>query len=411
LDPDSTLLLITPTILTITLYFLISVVEGYSLQHYKESSINVTESTSISELRHPFNYPTSWSTTRLFLTIIFTASVINIQFTYNASGILTSILLIACFVLIRPLGIKIGLSYSMAYSISSTLLWPLATTLIPILYLSGLLGRIFINSGNENLKIDDKSTASENDLHDANQDDLEPHEQRMISSILQLDDTTSREVMVTRMDIVATDQSTSLEKVAEIMSESGHSRIPIYADTIDNIVGIVHSRDMLRHLSTTTDVDKLRELAHPSFFIPESKRLDELLRDFQEKHIHMAIVIDEYGGTAGLITLEDLLEEIVGEIEDEFDVPESLKEIVNENEAIMDARISLDEVNDTFGTDLQGYGFDTLGGLLYQKMGRIPIPGDQMYIDQLDISIISTLGRRIKRVRVSKETQQNAEHK
>ena len=114
----------------------------------------------------------------------------------------------------------------------------------------------------------------------------------------------------------------------------------------------------------------------------------------------MAIVVDEYGGTAGLITLEDLLEEIVGEIEDEFDIPDSLIEMLDENEAIMDARITLEEVNDSFSCLLEGDGFDTLGGLLYQQMGRIPVPGDKMSIDNLDIKVISTIGRRIKKVHV-----------
>lgn len=233
-------------------------------------------------------------------------------------------------------------------------------------------------------------------------EELEPHEEKMIRSILKLDETTAREIMIPRMDIVAAEATSSLSVVAELMWDTGHSRIPIYEETIDNIVGVVHSRDLLRHLATdSADVD-LASIARPTLFIPVFKRLDDLLRDFQEKHIQIALVVDEYGGATGLVTIEDLLEEIVGEIEDEFDTPESLSEMVSDDEALMDARISLDEVNEAFDTDLEGDGFDTLGGLLYHQLGRIPVPGDEAQVDGLTIRVITTLGRRIKRVRVAR---------
>ena len=233
-------------------------------------------------------------------------------------------------------------------------------------------------------------------------EELEPHEEEMIRSILKLDQTTAREIMVPRMDILAAEATSSLGVVAELMWNSGHSRIPIYEETIDNIVGVVHSRDLLRHLATeSTDVD-LAGISRTPLFIPVSKRLDDLLREFQEQHIQVAVVVDEYGGTTGLITIEDLLEEIVGEIEDEFDTVESLSEMLSEDEAMMDARISLDEVNEVFDSSLEGDGFDTLGGLLYHQLGRIPSPGDEAQVDGLSIRVISTLGRRIKKVRVAR---------
>lgn len=233
-------------------------------------------------------------------------------------------------------------------------------------------------------------------------EELEPHEEEMIRSILKLDQTTAREIMVPRMDILAAEATSSLSVVAELMWDSGHSRIPIYEETIDNIVGVVHSRDLLRHLATeSSDVD-LAGIARTPLFIPVSKRLDDLLREFQEQHIQVAVVVDEYGGTTGLITIEDLLEEIVGEIQDEFDIVESLSEMLSEDEAMMDARISLDEVNEVFDSRLEGDGFDTLGGLLYHRLGRIPSPGDEAQADGLSIRVVSTLGRRIKKVRVAR---------
>jgi CBS domain containing-hemolysin-like protein len=229
---------------------------------------------------------------------------------------------------------------------------------------------------------------------------LAPHERRMISSILKLDETTVHEVMVPRADIVAVDNSTSLVKVAEFMSETGHSRIPIYDHNLDNIVGVVHSKDLLKYLSDSSTKVEITDIARPPLFIPDAKRLDELLRDFQEMHIHMAVVVDEYGGTSGLVTIEDLLEEIVGEIEDEFDIPENMVDMIEDDEFLMDARVSLEELNRVFDLELEGEGFDTLGGLLYQQMGKIPAPDDEITVGQLNIKVISTLGRRIKKVQV-----------
>ena len=233
-------------------------------------------------------------------------------------------------------------------------------------------------------------------------EELDPHEEEMIRSILKLDETTAREIMIPRMDILAAEATSPLSVVAELMWNSGHSRIPIYEETIDNIVGVVHSRDLLRHLATGNADIHLASIARPPLFIPVFKRLDDLLRDFQEQHIQVALVVDEYGGTTGLVTIEDLLEEIVGEIEDEFDTTETLREMVSDDEALMDARISLDEVNEAFDANLQGDGFDTLGGLLYHQLGRVPIPGDEAQVNGLNIRVITTLGRRIKRVRVAR---------
>ena len=188
------------------------------------------------------------------------------------------------------------------------------------------------------------------------------------------------------------------------MWESGHSRVPLFEESLDNIVGVVHSRDMLRSLAAEDTEVSLKSIIRPPLFIPDSKRLDDLLRDFQENHIQIAIVVDEYGGTAGLVTIEDLLEEIVGEIEDEFDMGESLREMLSESEAVMDARISLEEVNQVFAVNLQGEGFDTLGGLLYQQLGKMPSPGDEVEVDGLTIKVISTMGRRIKQVQVVRAT-------
>ena len=204
------------------------------------------------------------------------------------------------------------------------------------------------------------------------------------------------------MDIVGAPSNHSLSQIAELMADSGHSRIPVYGDTLDSVIGVLHSRDMLGILDGNEKDQDISLVVRTPLFIPESKRLDDLLRDFQDRRIQIAIVVDEYGGTAGLVTIEDLLEEIVGEIEDEFDSGESITEMISDDEAIMDAKIPLDDVNEVFGLNLQGDGFDTLGGLIYHELGKVPVPGDELERDGIRLQILTTLGRRIKRVTVKK---------
>ena len=244
-------------------------------------------------------------------------------------------------------------------------------------------------------------------LNEDSPEEIDSDERRMITSILELDHTSSREIMVPRMDIVALDIDASLAQVADAMWETGHSRIPIFEDSIDNIIGVVHSRDLLNNLKNNNLDTHLADLVRTPLFIPDAKKLDDLLRDFQENHIQIAIVVDEYGGTSGLVTIEDLLEEIVGEIEDEFDVGQPAIEIINEPEAMVDARIPLDDLNEAFYTDFQGDGFAPLGGLLYQQLGKMAVPGDQVHVYGVDIKVITTLGRRIKQVHLTKVSIQN----
>jgi putative hemolysin len=288
------------------------------------------------------------------------------------------------------------------------LLWPLALLVIPLSKLQGSVETAFSRENDNNSDPHEPSASITNGFPvgtSENQDDeLAPYERKMITSILKLDETTAREIMVPRMDILAAAATSSFAQVAEMMWDSGHSRIPLFKESLDNIVGVVHSRDMLRNLTTEDNEVYLSDIVRPPLFIPDSKRLDDLLRDFQENHIQIAIVVDEYGGTTGLVTIKDLLEEIVGEIEDEFDIGETMLEILSENEAVMDARISLEEVNEVFTVNLQGEGFDTLGGLLYQQLGKIPVSGDEVEVDGLTIKVISTMGRRIKQVQVARMT-------
>ena len=236
---------------------------------------------------------------------------------------------------------------------------------------------------------------------------LDARERLMIRSILRLDDSMVREIMVPRVDILAVDSSVSITEVARLMLESGHSRLPVYGESIDNIIGVVYSRDLLPFLGKVDQYPSLEKVVRPAFFIPESKRLDELLKELQEKRIQMAMVVDEYGGIEGLVTLEDLLEEIVGEIEDEFS--RSLEPRVvpfASGEIIVDGRVTLDDLSTLLSTPLGNEDVDTLGGLVYSSLGKMPKVGDEVVYNGLRIEVVSLLGRRIRKLKLTRtETQ------
>lgn len=318
--------------------------------------------------------------------------------------------LLAALALLQGVASALGARWAAAARIVIPLLWPLAllATLLDLLRsaIAATLAGNALRNGSHADPADALANGLSGHVAEGDHDEpLEPHERRMIRSILKLDQTTAREIMVPRMDILAADAESTPAQVADMMHESGHSRVPLYRESLDDIIGIAHSRDLLRNFGAGGEDVNLSDLVRPALFVPESKRLDDLLREFQELHIQVAIVVDEYGGTAGLVTIEDLLEEIVGEIEDEFDVDEPLHEMLDERRAVMDARIPLDEVNRVLSVNLEGDGFDTLGGLLYQQLGKMPSPGDELQVDGLEIRVISTLGRRIKKVEVALTTQ------
>ena len=222
---------------------------------------------------------------------------------------------------------------------------------------------------------------------------LERHERAMIHAILHLDETPVRELMVPRVDVVSLDVTSSLEDAVQRLLESGHSRLPLYEETKDNIVGILYSRDLLAagaHGANAAS-SAVRDLMRPAFFVPESKRVDEMLTEFQERRVHLAIVVDEYGGVAGIVTIEDLLEEIVGEIQDEFDTDEPVIERSPSGEAVVDARMPMDTFNAEFSAEINPEGFDTLGGLLYARLGKIPAPGDVVTENGIETRLILPL--------------------
>jgi len=230
---------------------------------------------------------------------------------------------------------------------------------------------------------------------------IEEEERQMIRGIIEMEDTTAREIMAPRIDIVALDVSETIDDALALIVEKGFSRIPLYDETVDNIVGIIYAKDLLRCI-TENRRPALTEIARPPYFIPESKRVDELLAELRQSKVHIAIVVDEYGGTAGLVTIEDLLEEIVGEIQDEYDREEAPIERLSESEAILDARVSVDALGELFGFETDAEDYDTIGGFVYHHLGKVPVAGDEVRVDGLTLRVLSVLGRRIKKVRAIK---------
>ena len=238
---------------------------------------------------------------------------------------------------------------------------------------------------------------------------LELQERELINSIVEFGETTVREIMVSRLDVVALPVTASLHEALQIIRESGHSRLPLYVEHLDNILGIIYAKDLLPHLpdappgNGTGRID-LTRLARPPMFVPLGRKLDDLLKDFQRKKTHMAIVVDEYGGTAGLVTLEDVLEEIVGDIRDEHDEEEEvLYQQVSDATYRFDARINLDEINDLLGIELdtQRFDFETLGGLVFHLAGDIPAEGDEMDYDIFHLTVETIDNHRIGQVLVT----------
>ena len=230
---------------------------------------------------------------------------------------------------------------------------------------------------------------------------IEDGEKEMIASIFELGDKLVREVMVPRIDVAAVSVDAPMLDALDVILKDGHSRLPVYRDSIDNIVGILNAKDLLRYLrSSRTDVP-LSRILRTAYFIPESKKADELLQELQQRKVHMAVVVDEYGGTAGIVTLEDLLEEIVGEIQDEYDAEEPTIEPVNDHEFLFDARVSLGEVSKLLGVELPDEGGDTLGGFIYSQLGKVPAVADAVEFDDVVFEVLSVAGRRIQQVRAS----------
>jgi len=227
-------------------------------------------------------------------------------------------------------------------------------------------------------------------------------EEELIHSALEFTDTTVRNSMTPRIEIVALDLNAGQDQVIRAMTEEGYSRIPVYKETLDHIVGIIYAKDMITLLQNR-ELIILEDILHKPYFVPDSMKISELLKQFQKKRVHMAMVLDEFGGTAGLITMEDIIEEIVGEIRDEYDREEEEEiYLLSDQLAIVNASLYIGELNQKFKTELPEE-FNTVGGYLTGTLGRIPLLDEEIKIGNLTFVIFDKVGPRLKRIKVSKK--------
>ncbi|MDQ7839190.1 MAG: hemolysin family protein [Thermodesulfobacteriota bacterium] len=227
-------------------------------------------------------------------------------------------------------------------------------------------------------------------------------ERKMIERILRLKNTTALDIMIPRTDMLCLPINTPLDALVRIIIEEGHTRIPVYEGDFDHIVGIVHAKDILKFWKKTGEETGMKDILRPAYFIPETRRVEELLKEFKAKKSHMAIVIDEYGTTAGLLTIEDILEEIVGEIQDEYDISEKIFEEVDKNTISVDAKIDIEKIEQRFDVEIPEGKYQSVGGFIINLVGRVPAAGEEISFGPLRMEIESANERKIDKVKITR---------
>jgi CBS domain containing-hemolysin-like protein len=239
-----------------------------------------------------------------------------------------------------------------------------------------------------------------NEFIEASEEDglVNEEESEMIRSIFSLGSTVVREIMVPRIDMACVSVDATVHELLDTIIACGHSRIPVFENTIDNVIGLLYAKDLLKSWGDAEEQVQIRSLMRQPYFIPETKNLEELLQEFKRKRVHLAIVIDEYGGTSGLITIEDLLEQIVGDIQDEFDQEESLFTKNPDGSITADARMPVEDLEELFEVNIERDKFDSVGGLIFHLTGKIPAIGDKIECVGLQLTVVDADERKIKKV-------------
>jgi len=239
--------------------------------------------------------------------------------------------------------------------------------------------------------------------------EIEQEEREMIRGVFGLGETAVRAIMVPRTDVVALSTTDVFADILKTVIKSGHSRFPVYHETIDNVPGFLHVKDLLPFLAKGEELNDIQKILRPVRFVPEGKMIGELLKELQQKREHIAVVVDEYGGTAGIVCLEDILEEIVGEIQDEYDNEEEEIREISPHIYICDARMPLNEINEAIGIDLPLTGSDTLGGFVFDLLGKIPDVNEKISYENIEFKIVRIEGHSIKKIQVSITQNTDAE--
>lgn len=234
---------------------------------------------------------------------------------------------------------------------------------------------------------------------------VDQDERQMIHGILEMTDKAVREIMVPRVDVIGIEDDHTAGDLIALVIKHGHSRVPVYEETIDNIVGVVYAKDLLRHNVRSDSTTPLRELAREAYYTPEAKRVGELLHEMQERKVHIAVVVDEYGGTAGIVTIEDLIEEIVGPIRDEYDIAEQEDmQFLSDTEVLMNARVSVDDVKEMLRLEIEDVDADSIGGLVYERLGEIPKAGATIALGEATLTVEAIRRQSIQAVRITSPT-------
>ncbi len=237
------------------------------------------------------------------------------------------------------------------------------------------------------------------EIDDSSLENLNYETKDMIKGIVELSETTVKEVMVPRIDVVFLSIDTPVEEMVDAIVECGHSRFPVYKETMDNVEGILYAKDMLKYLNRNEDVEIEKILRKP-YFVPESKKLDSLLKEFKRRHVHIAVAVDEYGGVSGIVCMEDIIEEIVGDIQDEFDNEEEDILKIDENVYRCEGRVNIEDLNEQLSLDLPDSDFDTLGGFVFDLFGKIPVRYEKVSYNNIDFIVQDMDGHKIKTVKL-----------
>ena len=277
------------------------------------------------------------------------------------------------------------------FAIFAKLIRPISIKIIDSISLNG--------NANGNAEMNNENS-DEIEVFEAAGLSVDQDEMKMIKGILRMDIVKVREIMKPRVDLVTIEIDSKFDELSELISDSGYSKIPVIGDSIDDVKGIVYAKDALKINLQDNKSLKIDEIMRPAIYVPESQSLEQLLSEFQDNRTRIAIVMDEHGGISGLVTVTDLIEEIVGELVDEFDQPDPSFYKINDNNLIVDARVSISDLNEEIGSSIQINGYDTIGGLVYKELGKMPSVGDKVNFEGLEIVVQSTIGRRIGKLRI-----------
>jgi CBS domain containing-hemolysin-like protein len=349
---------------------------------------------------------------RLILGIIFSLATMSIAILTGRTGSLRSIgmlmVLVAVFILICEHVIPMFIARRDPERVLEVLLPPFDVAARFVAPLTNALVRLIVDARRDrhaaqavNPVVEEPRDAPDA-APDAGEDQrlMEGDERRLLQSIVEFSDTLVREVMTPRPDIVAIMENATIAELRALFREQEYSRIPVYKENLDNILGVIFVKDLIRLADDSKDADSILPLLRPATFVPETKRVSDLLKEFQRKQVQLAVVVDEYGGTAGLATLEDLLEEIVGEIRDEYDVEAEPVVEVGQGTYVFSGKANFAEVRDRLHVEIEPEGFETVGGYVLTRVGRVPSVGETFELDGLVVEVVEAERRRIHRVKI-----------